>query len=36
VQEDVIQETRAFLARHRTPRGIVLPGEAVLVSARKP
>lgn len=36
VQEEVLRETRANLARWRTSGGITLPGECVYVTARKP
>jgi ubiquinone/menaquinone biosynthesis C-methylase UbiE len=35
VQRQVLEKARAHLARFRTPRGIVLSAEAVVVSARK-
>lgn len=36
VQEEVLRKARANLARWTTPRGIALPAECVLVTARKP
>jgi SAM-dependent methyltransferase len=35
VQEEVLRKTRANLERWRTPAGLVIPSECVIVSARK-